>query len=162
MDSAVVVRIAVPADASGIGTVHVEAWRETYPHLIPAAALARLSVEQRTLRWAELIPTLTPNAWVAEDDGVVIGWATSSAGHASTEPRDRELEGIYILASHYGSGVGQQLLDAAIGSGPAFLWVASDNPRARAFYARNGFVPDGATKVVPLAGTPVEASRLVR
>jgi GNAT superfamily N-acetyltransferase len=162
MDSTVVVRIAVPADARGIGRVHVEAWRETYPHLIPAAALAGLSVEQRTLRWAEKIPELSPDVWVAEDDGVVIGWATSSVGHASTDPRDRELEGIYIRASHYGSGIGQQLLDAAVGSDPAFLWVASDNPRARAFYERNGFAADGATKVVRLAGTPIEASRLVR
>lgn len=28
-------------------------------------------------------------------------------------------------------------------------WTAEDNPRARAFYARNGFTPDGARKVEP-------------
>jgi hypothetical protein len=33
------------------------------------------------------------------------------------------------------------LLDAAVGSAPAFLWVAVDNPRAHAFYARNGPEP---------------------
>jgi len=27
--------------------------------------------------------------------------------------------------------------------------MAQDNPRARAFYARNGFTPDGARKVEP-------------
>jgi GNAT superfamily N-acetyltransferase len=72
------------------------------------------------------------------------------------------LPSIYVVASHYGSGAGQRLLDAALGDLPAFLWVADDNPRARAFYARNGFVPDGTTKVGPVAGTPVLEVRLVR
>ena len=28
------------------------------------------------------------------------------------------------------------------------LWVAQDNPRAQAFYRRNGFIPNGTRKVV--------------
>ncbi len=40
------------------------------------------------------------------------------------------------------------LFDAALEAGePAYLWVAEDNPRAHAFYRRNGFVADGARKV---------------
>jgi ribosomal protein S18 acetylase RimI-like enzyme len=156
------VRPASPADARGIATVHVEAWREAYAHLVPADALAALSIDQRELRWAELIPAAQPEVWVAEDDGVLVGWATSSRGHLPDEPRDLELEGIYIRASHYGSGAGQALLDAAIGTRPAFLWVADDNPRAIAFYERNGFERDGGLKSVPLAGTPVEVARLFR
>jgi GNAT superfamily N-acetyltransferase len=156
------VRLAALTDAPGIGHVHVQGWREAYAHLVPASSLARLSVEQRTLRWAELIPAVTPDVWVAVDADRVIGWATTSTGHAADAPRDLELEGIYILASHYGSGAGQDLLDAALGHSPAFLWVAADNPRARAFYARNGFRPDGTTKMGPLAGTQILAARLVR
>jgi ribosomal protein S18 acetylase RimI-like enzyme len=156
------VRLATAADAHGIATVHVEAWREAYPHLLPADALAGLSIEQRELRWSELIPAPTPAVWVAVDGKSAIGWATSSVGHADTEPRDLELEGIYVRASHYGSGAGQQLLEAAIGAAPAFLWVASDNPRAWSFYERNGFTADGETKIVPLAGTPLQVSRMVR
>ncbi len=156
------VRSAIPADARGIATVHVEAWREAYAHLLSTETMARLSIDQRERRWTELIPAPTPDVWVALEDGVVIGWATSSIGHAASDPRDLELEGLYIRASHYGSGVGQRLLDAAAGSEPAFLWVATDNPRAQAFYSRNRFVADGATKVGPLAGTPVDVSRMVR
>ncbi|HEX4056712.1 MAG TPA: GNAT family N-acetyltransferase [Galbitalea sp.] len=156
------VRPAVAADARGIATVHVEAWREAYPHLLSADTLARLSIDQRELRWAELIPADRPDAWVAVDGGIVIGWATSSRGHLADEPRDLELEGIYIRASHYGSGAGQALLDAAVGTQPAFLCVADDNPRAIAFYERNGFARDGTRNTVPLAGTPVEVVRLVR
>lgn len=156
----VVVRRAVAEDAAGIAAVHIQAWREAYAHLVPAEALARLSLTQRELRWAELIPADTPHIWVALDGDRIVGWASNSHGHGT--PRDRELEGLYLLASHYGSGAGQELVDAAIGTEPAFLWVAEDNPRARAFYARNGFVPDGAVDTHSLAGTPVQAIRMVR
>jgi GNAT superfamily N-acetyltransferase len=156
------VRAARVEDARGIGEVHVQGWREAYPHLVPAPSLARLSVEQRAMRWAELIPATTPDVWVATDADRVVGWATASIGHAAEAPRDLELEGLYVLASHYGSGVGQALLDAALGLAPAFLWVAAGNPRARAFYTRNGFVPDGVTSSHPLAGIPVDVVRLVR
>ena len=49
----------------------------------------------------------------------------------------------------HGSGTGQALLDAAVGDRPAFLWTAEDNPRAQAFYRRNGFIADGARKIEP-------------
>ncbi|MCS6582511.1 GNAT family N-acetyltransferase [Curtobacterium citreum] len=38
----------------------------------------------------------------------------------------------------------QALLDTVLADRPASLWVAADNPRAHAFYRRNGFTPDGA------------------
>jgi ribosomal protein S18 acetylase RimI-like enzyme len=155
------VRPAELSDARGIAEVHVQGWREAYSHLVPAESLARLSVEQRERRWAELIVAATPAVWVATD-GRLIGWATTSTGHAAEAPRDLELEGLYILASHYGSGAGQALVEAAVGDSPAFLWVADDNPRDRAFYARNGFQPDGASKRGSLAGTDILAVRMVR
>jgi hypothetical protein len=49
-----------------------------------------------------------------------------------------------------------------LGDSPASLWIANDNPRARAFYERNRFEPDGVTKLGPLAGTQVLEARLVR
>lgn len=50
---------------------------------------------------------------------------------------------LYVLESAHGTGVGQMLLDAALRDRPASLSVAADNPRAHAFYRRNGFRPDG-------------------
>ncbi|WP_354962164.1 GNAT family N-acetyltransferase [Arthrobacter sp. Bi83] len=59
-----------------------------------------------------------------------------------------ELWGIYLLSAYHGSGLGQRLLEATIGTENAMLWVAQDNPRAQAFYRRNGFSPNGTRKVV--------------
>ncbi len=45
------------------------------------------------------------------------------------------------------AGSGQALLDSAVADRSAFLWVAELNPRAIAFYRRNGFEADGAHTV---------------
>ena len=157
------VRPAVVADAGGIAEVHVRAWQEAYSHLVPEEALSRQRVDQRRLRWAEIVREGSECVWVATDpEEGIVGWVSTSAGRGENPPRPRELDGLYILASRYGTGTGQLLLDTAIADAPAFLWVAEDNPRARAFYSRNGFVPDGASEMHSLAGTPVRAIRMVR
>jgi ribosomal protein S18 acetylase RimI-like enzyme len=160
----VVVRPAVASDAGDIARVHIAAWHETYTRLLPPGAFATLDDDlgARTSRWAGIIGDDVTIVHVAEVDGELVGWASSSAGRHEERPRDLELEGLYVLARHHGSGVGQALLDAALGTRPAYLWVAADNPRAQAFYRRNGFTPDGATDEHTLVGHPLPALRFVR
>jgi len=137
-------RPAVPEDARAIGEVRVQGWRETYANFLSAGLLA--SLDPAGERWFDLIEM----GWtfvVIEVDGEVRGFATSGPPAEDDAPRDLELAMIYQLASLHGSGSGQALLEAAIGSEPAFLWTAELNPRAQAFYRRNGFVADGARKV---------------
>ena len=59
-----------------------------------------------------------------------------------------------MRASHHGTGLADRLLTVAIASGPAFLWVFADNPRAQRFYARHRFVPDGAEMIDADTGLP--------
>jgi ribosomal protein S18 acetylase RimI-like enzyme len=158
----ILVRPAELADARGIAEVHVQGWRETYAHLVPAEALDRMSVDQRELRWREWLVDERTSTWVALDGDRVVGFSWSGPSQDADTVRELELWAIYVLASSHGTGVGQQLIEAAIGDAPASLWVADDNPRARAFYARNGFLPDGTTKVGPVAGTDILETRLVR
>lgn len=160
--SEVQVRPAVLADAAGIAEVHVLAWRETYSRLLVPGELDDLEVEPRAQRWAALIAADDVEVWVATLGGRVIGWASTGRGRGRDAPRALELEGIYVLAAHHGSAVGQHLLDAAIGDAPAFLWVADDKPRATAFYHRNGFAFDGARQTHPLVRTPIDVLRMVR
>ena len=156
------VRTAVDQDAPGIADVHVQAWREAYAHLLPAAFLASLDPVARTTRWRRVIADPDVTVVVAEQDGAVVGWATAGPGRDEHPVRSRELEGIYVLAATYGSGAGQMLLDTVLGDVPAYLWVADDNPRAQAFYARNGFRRDGATKTEHLGDNALVAVRMVR
>ena len=71
------------------------------------------------------------------------------------------MHGLYVLDAYHGMGVGQALLDAAIGDRPALVWALGGSPtRALAFYRRNGFEPDGTE--VPFQHWNVPAIRLVR
>ena len=158
----VTVRRATVDDARGIAEVHVTAWRETYAGRMPADFLASLDVDRRAVGWARILERGETDAFVAERDGTIVGWATAGRGRDDDAPRDRELEGIYLLASAYGSGAGQQLLDAAVGDAPAYLWVMDGNGRAEAFYRRNGFTRDGATMTHPSGDATILAVRMTR
>ncbi|GAA2175036.1 hypothetical protein GCM10009784_15820 [Arthrobacter parietis] len=139
----------------------MQSWREAYAHLAPAQALAALDVVQRVSRWVDIIRDGGSEIWVAVIDSQTVGWITIGRGREGT-PRSTELEGLYVLASHYGTGAGQRLVEAGLGAEPAYLWMAADNPRAHAFYRRNGFRPDGASATHAIVGTPVHIVRLVR
>lgn len=156
------VRPALQADARGIAHVHVQAWRQAYANQLPAGFLASLEEEPRADRWTEIIYDNATDVWVAELNGEIVGWATASDGRDEDAPAPRELEGIYTLERVYGTGIGQRLHDAAIGQNSAYLWMLDDNPRAEAFYVRNGFARDGAERDAKMGGHPVRIVRLVR
>jgi len=155
-----VIRRAQVSDAPDIARVHWDSHQTTY--VLPGR-VSRDRVEAWTMRirissWTANLAIANDvypapegfhrmEIWVAEVDDEVVGWANTSRGRDDDHPRDLELEGLYVLERHHGTGVGQALLDAAIGERPAYLWVLADNPRAQAFYRRNGFEPDGTEKL---------------
>ena len=162
MTGAITVRPATVEDAAGIARVHVTGWREAYAERLPAEFLAGLDEARFARNWEGIVVDGVTDAFVAERDGEIVGWATAGPGRDDDPPRPRELEGIYLVASAYGSGAGQQLLDVALGDAPAYLWVMEGNARAEAFYRRNGFAPDGTTSTHTLGGTTVSVLRLTR
>jgi GNAT superfamily N-acetyltransferase len=159
--SAPTVRQAVVGDAPGIARVHIAAWRETYSRLVAPGELDELSEDRRAQRWTRTLTETTNTVWVAEVEDRIVGFASIAVG-GDDAPRPLAMEAIYLLEGHHGSGAGQELLDAAIGDSPAFLFVAADNPRATRFYERNGFVADGVTETYPLVRTPITSLRMVR
>ncbi len=111
-----VVRSATVGDAEAIARVHIASWRETYTRLLPRGALDDLDAAARAERWTEIIGPDVTEVWVAEMRGTIISWASASSGREADAPRDRELEGIYVLAAAPSGGAGTDLLDAALGA----------------------------------------------
>jgi GNAT superfamily N-acetyltransferase len=160
------VRPAVPEDAVRLAEVHVQVWREAYAGVMPAEYLAGLDPARNVDRWRRRLLDPVPGAvvLVATAAGELVGMST--AGPSRDDPPDppHELYAINVLAAHHGTGVAGRLFESALeataGDAAVSLWVLAVNARARAFYARYGFAPDGRTK--RHEGTGVTEVRLVR
>ena len=72
--------------------------------------------------------------------------------------RTGELYALYVRPAWWSTGTGRALMErvlartAAAGYESVVLWVLRDNLRARRFYERAGFAPDGATNVLERLG----------
>ncbi|MDO5033145.1 GNAT family N-acetyltransferase [Corynebacterium sp.] len=150
-------RPAQLADAPFLAHVHWTSWRETYD--LPAAHWESDTLARRTRRWEEMLPHVSGTLVVAEDDDIVgFAWSGPARPKGGDIVREQELYSLYTLRCVHGTGVGARLLRAAV-PGPAQLWVAEDNARARAFYRKHGFAEDGARLVDALGITEVRMLR---
>ena len=158
-----VIRPAEPRDAAALGRVHVECWREAYAHLLSEEFRGALDPVARGEGWSTVLakPRADERVSVLDVDGELRGFAWSGRDPDDDAPRSTGLYALYVYATEYGTGAGQDLLDAVLGDAPATLWVATDNPRAQAFYRRNGFTLDGTEKTEP-TWENLRESRMVR
>jgi ribosomal protein S18 acetylase RimI-like enzyme len=143
------IRPASPDDALAIETIRVNGWRSAYRHVFPAADLDALSIDAERWRSRLHVP---PPGWstvVCEDAGRVVGFA--STGPSRDEDEIGELYAIYVDPEAWSTGAGRALMTAAEERlaaewTAALLWVLEENPRARGFYERAGWAPDGVRK----------------
>jgi putative acetyltransferase len=123
-------------------TLWRDTWRQAYPSIDFAAR-----VNWWRERWnKELVPNA--NIIVAEQAGALIGLVTIDLkGY---------LDQLVVGPEHWGSNLGNALLDEAkrLSPGGITLKVNTDNARAIRFYRRNGFV-DAGGDVNPTSGKPV-------
>ena len=139
------IRAARTEDAEAIATVHATSWRETYGRFVDDPDTnGWFAVDRRIGMWRSYLEQGVLTTVVATIGDAVVGFASVQPVADAEAARSEELTMLYVLADAHGSGAGQSLLDAVLGERPAQLWVAADNPRAHAFYRRNGFEADGA------------------
>lgn len=121
----VTLRPATPEDAGAVADVHLRA-RAAAP--MPPGVHPEVDVR------AWLAGRLSEDeVWVAEVDGVVVGYARFTPTW---------LDDLYVDPRAQGSGVGSALLDTikALRPGGFSLWVFESNRPARDFYAARGLV----------------------
>ena len=143
------IRPASPDDALAIETIRVRGWQRAYRHVFPAADLDALPIDPERWRSRILVPPAGWSTVVCEDDARVVGFA--STGPSRDEDEFGEVYAIYVDPDAWSTGAGRALMrsaEAALADDyrAALLWVLEDNPRARNFYERAGFAPDGARK----------------
>jgi len=156
------IRLANLHDAAAIARVHVDCWRTTYAHLLPAAYLASLSYEERESVWIRALTDRETGefTFVAEDSGsAIVGFATGGPERGGMTDYTGELWAIYLLRTAQRAGIGRRLVSAVAGrlaeSGheSMLVWVLAENP-SRGFYESLGGEPI-AGKLIEWADVPL-------
>ena len=156
------VRPARREDAEAIADVHTLTWQAAYEDVFGAERLARIGDRRRT-QWEERLTDPQPNwrVFVAEDAARAVGFVWT--GSSLDEPGKGELYAIYVLPEGWGTGAGSALMASALealrGYPSATLWVLEDNPRARRFYEREGWILDGGRRDEDFLGVTVAEVR---
>lgn len=153
------IRPATPDDAERIAVVHIASWREAYQGAVPDEYLSSLDETSRAEDWRTTLSQLDRghHVWVAEDEDGIVGF--SFLGPSRDEDADRttmEIYSIYLDPHAWGRGVARELMRTTLGAVPAdaavTLWALDTNERARHFYRRSGFTPDGVEKMEEFGG----------
>lgn len=164
------IRPATVDDMVGVTRLRIAGWRAAYSHVMQQSfldrmeALADREIATRRERFGEDGALREDGVlqWVGIQSGSIVGWALSGPGKDEDAPTERELYALYTDVASHGSGLAAALLAAVIGDGAASLWVLEDNPRARAFYSRRGFVADGTRKMLDGELSHIPEIRMVR
>lgn len=147
------IRRANRADAATIAGIHVRAWQWAYRGLMPDAFLDGLSVEERERSWLErLASNDQKTTWLFETQSQMRGFVTCGPATDTMPDGTGQIFALYQEEQWAGTGVGKALLLHATRDlldrrfSDAILWVLETNDRARRFYEKAGWTPDGARK----------------
>lgn len=132
------IRRAGAEDGEALFLVHRESVLAAYVEIFPPDRY-RFPAEEMRAYWNEALGEPDRVFLVAERDGTVVGFAGISPGW---------LRNLFVNPGEWGSGIGATLHDEAVellrgSNGGVLLWVLEANDRARAFYERRGWRPDG-------------------
>lgn len=153
-----IVRPAESGDGAAIADIVIAGWRAAYRDILDASYIDSASFEgERREGWEKWRKSDAPGRiriLVGDDGGRVVGWASFGAPRQPLDdPRVGELWGLYVDPPRWGTGVATALMGEAIrlltevGFTDLRLWVLAENPRARAFYERSGWIYTGVSRM---------------
>jgi len=105
--------------------------------------------------WQEALDDPNVEAYVAEIDGEPVGSVSVGDGFLRT---------LYVVPSHWNTGVGTALHDHALerlraqGNTLAKLWTLEENWNARRYYEKRGWTLAPETRVVPFPPNPIDVA----
>jgi GNAT superfamily N-acetyltransferase len=145
MASTLIFRKARPSDAETIARIYVDAWRDTYPLMLPTRVLSGMTVEGQAARWRNAISLAAREVvYVVETDaGKILGMTSMGRARDSGLGYDAEIYTLYVDPMMTGLGVGRKLLAGGFaalsnrGHARCVIWAHAKNP-ARFFYEAMG------------------------
>jgi GNAT superfamily N-acetyltransferase len=131
-------RQATTGDIAQLATIHAQAWRETYPGLLPDSEIERMtSFDRLTAVWTAILSRPDARTVILPDAGfATMGLQRDQALCDAGYPE--ELWAIYLLQSAQGTGFGRALLASVAGNTAFTALVVEGNSRASRFYEQSG------------------------
>jgi GNAT superfamily N-acetyltransferase len=136
-----------PAHARALAECNIACWREAYRGLVPDHVLDAFDVDRRAANLERIARNHSGRLLVAESGTEIAGFTQYGPPRDEPAVAERELQAMYVRARWYGTGLAHALIRAVLEPDRSCsLWVFERNPRARAFYTKYGFVPDGTAR----------------
>jgi ribosomal protein S18 acetylase RimI-like enzyme len=144
-------RTATTADSAALAELGARTFTDTFGHLYQPADLELFLQNHSLDNWDKELADPAFAVRVAELGGRLVGYAKLGPPHLPFEPRGEaaELRQLYVLEEMKGQGVAQALIEWVIERARSrradhlYLSVFTENHRARRFYERYGFEPEG-------------------
>lgn len=144
-------RIAGPADAEALAELGARTFTNTFGHLYQPDDLQLFLQNHTPANWTKELNDSGFAVRVAERDGELVGYVKLGPPHLPFEPRGEaaELRQLYVVEEVKGQGVADELIRWVIERARAqradylYLSVFTENHRARRFYEKYGFEPEG-------------------
>ncbi|RKN44546.1 GNAT family N-acetyltransferase [Micromonospora endolithica] len=153
-------RTATLDDLEPVIDVHTRARLAYYGAggLAPEAVRDPAQVREQRTGWTEAIRSPVKRVVCADVDGEIVGVGAMGPPHSPDEDPGSvgQLYQIHVAPGRWGNGVGSTLhaafvaylAEASLRTGLLEVWER--NARARSFYARHGWKPDGRSRPGPL------------
>jgi GNAT superfamily N-acetyltransferase len=144
----VVLRSARPGDEDTLLEIQRASSLAALAHLFPPERHPFPDAAIRD-RWRDQVRRDDATTLLAEVEGRAAGLVSFSSSW---------LESLFVVPERWGSGVAARLHDEAIAAleRPCHLWVLEENHRARRFYDRRDWLPDGVRRPANLPPWPPE------
>ena len=161
-------RNAGARDAEALAELGRRSFVETFGHLYTPEDLAIFLANHSIEGWAQELADPAFAIRIGEVDGAAIAYAKIGPPKLPFEPRGKavELRQFYVLSDWHGKGTAGELMQwvlataRRLGGDDLYLSVFVDNPRARAFYAKYGFVEEG--RYAFMVGTQADEDIVMR
>lgn len=144
-------RNATPVDAAALAELGAQTFTHTFGHLYQPNDLDLFLQNHSPENWEKELADPAFEIRVAEQDGQMVGYIKLGPPHLPFEPRGEaaELRQLYVVEEVKGQGVADALMHWVIErardrrADHLYLSVFTENHRARRFYERYGFEPEG-------------------
>jgi len=144
-------RLATADDAEALAELGVRTFTDTFGHLYQPGDLEIFLQNHSPENWDKALSDPAFEVCVAEQDGTLVGYVKLGPPHLPFEPRGEaaELRQLYVVEEVKGQGVADALIQWVIerardlGADNLYLSVFTENHRARRFYEKYGFEPEG-------------------